>query len=217
MKISAITLQARNPNRVNISVDGAYRFSLDVFQVVELGLIVNKDYDEEQLVRFEQESQFGKLYAQTLAYTLLRPHSEQEVRDYLWRKTQQTKYKTRSGEVKERAAISQENATKVLERLREKHYIDDERFARFWVENRHQKKGASVRKLQAELRAKGIASEIIKKIMQNSPRDEKGELLKMIEKKRSRYSDTQKLMVYLVRQGFSYELVKEVLKEINDD
>jgi regulatory protein len=44
----------------------------------------------------------------------------------------------------------------VFERLVEKGYVDDEKFARFWVENRNQTKGASRRKLEAELRAKGF-------------------------------------------------------------
>ena len=61
MRITDISLQAKNPNRVNISVDGKYRFSLDVFQVGELGIKKNNDYSEAEIVGFETESQFGKL------------------------------------------------------------------------------------------------------------------------------------------------------------
>lgn len=73
MKITDISLQAKNPDRVNVSVDGKYRFSLDVFQVGDLGIKIGKEYSEEELAELETESQFGKLYAPALEYTMLRP------------------------------------------------------------------------------------------------------------------------------------------------
>lgn len=38
MQITAITAQQKDKNRVNVMVDGKYRFSLDVFQYADLGL-----------------------------------------------------------------------------------------------------------------------------------------------------------------------------------
>ena len=70
MKITAISAQQKDKNRVNIMVDGAYRCSLDIFQVGELGIKTGKEYSEEELIELEQESQFGKLYARTLEYCL---------------------------------------------------------------------------------------------------------------------------------------------------
>src|SRR3989344_3448166 len=103
MKITSIAIQAKNKNRVNVSVDGKYRFSLDVFQVGDLGLKTGKEYTEEELDALETESQFGKLYARAMEYCMMRPHSAREVRDYLYRKTRTTKVKSRStGEVSDR-------------------------------------------------------------------------------------------------------------------
>jgi regulatory protein len=79
MIITAIGVQARNKDRVNVSVDGKYRFSLDMFQVIELGIKVGKSYDEAELTTLEEESQFGKLYGRALEYCLMRPHSAREV------------------------------------------------------------------------------------------------------------------------------------------
>ena len=213
MKITAISAQAKNPDRVNVSVDGKYRFSLDISQVIELGVKADREYDEAELLELETESQFGKLYARALEYCLMRPHSSREVRDYLYRKTRATKYKSRNGELKERAGTSQENATRVYDRLLERGYIDDEKFARYWVENRNQIKGASRRKLQAELRAKGIESSIIETALAETDRTDEDELAKIIAKKRARYSDEQKMMQYLARQGFSYDDIQSALKE----
>ena len=116
MKITDISVQARNPDRVNVSVDGKYRFSLDILQVTELGVKIGKDYTEEELTELEDESQFGKLYGRALEYTMMRPHSAREVRDYLWRKTRTTKVKVRgTNEIRERPGVSQVIADRVYE------------------------------------------------------------------------------------------------------
>lgn len=212
MKITDVSLQAKNKDRVNISVDGVYRFSLDVFQVGELELKIGNEYSEAELHQLETESQFGKLYGRALEYTLLRPHSAREIKDYLWRKTRTTKYKSKTGELKERSGISQEIADRVFNRLKEKGYIDDEKFTRFWVENRHQTKGASRRKLISELRGKGIEQRIIEKYLEETSRNDEDELKKVIAKKRRQYPDDQKFMQYLARQGFGYDAIKSALE-----
>lgn len=216
MKITAITAQVKDKNRVNLMVDGKYRFSLDIFQYADLGIKVGKEYTEEELNELEQESQFGKLYARTLEYCLMRPHSAKEVRDYLWRKTRTTKVKTRQGELKERAGVSLALTERVFDRLVEKGYIDDEKFTRYWVENRSLAKGASRRKLTAELRAKGIESSLIEEALLVTDRSDGEELAKVITKKISRYPDEQKLMAYLAGQGFAYDDIKRALSAQDD-
>lgn len=213
MKITDISLQAKNKDRVNVSVDGKYRFSLDVFQVSELGLKVGKEYSEEALAELETESQFGKLYTRALEYTMLRPHSAKEIRDYLRRKTRTTKYKSKTGEIKERLGINQEIVDRVYDRLLEKGYIDDEKFTRYWIENRNQAKGISKRKLVNELRVKGIDQSLIEVVLQEGARSDEEEIDKVLLKKRAKYKDEEKLIAYLARQGFSYDLIKRTLDQ----
>jgi regulatory protein len=208
MKITAVTPQQKDKNRVNVMVDGKYRFSLDIFQYADLGLRVGRDYTDEELVAFETESQFGKVYARALEYCLMRPHSAKEVRDYLYRKTRDSRTKT--GEVKK--GVAPEITQRVFDRLVEKGYIDDEKFARYWVENRNLTKGVSQRKLMAELQSKGVERTTVELVLQASAREDIDELQKVIAKKRSRYSDDQKLMQYLARQGFHFDDIKKALE-----
>lgn len=212
MKITDITLQVRDKNRVNISVDGKYRFSLDVYQIGDLGLKIGKEYSDEELIALEAESQFGKLYARTLEYCLMRPHSAKEVRDYLYKKTRTTKLRSKkTGELYDKPGVSQEVTGRVFDRLVEKGYVDDEKFTRYWVDNRSLTKGVSKRKLTAELRSKGVEQSIIEKFLTESDRTDNDEITKIIAKKRNRYPDDQKLMQYLARQGFSYDDIKAAL------
>lgn len=211
MKITSISVQVRNPDRVNVSIDSVYRFSLDISQITHLGVKVGREIDDEELLVLKAESEFGKLYARALEYSLMRPHSIREVRDYLRRKTLTTKYKSKQGEIKTREGYSLTLATRVLERLQMKGYVDDEQFARWWVENRNQTKGSSLRKLTAELRAKGVAGSIIEQVISESERSDEDELAKIIAKKRNKYPDEQKFMQYLARQGFGYDDIKSAL------
>lgn len=211
MKITALKTQVRDKNRVNVFVDGKYRFSLDITQVAELGIRSGQDYSEAELVELENESQFGKLYTRALEYAFIRPRSQREMRDYLYRKTRDTRTKT--GAVKK--GVSQELTQRVFDRLFEKGYLDDEKFARFWVENRNLRKGSSLRKLKAELSAKGVATPIVEAALGETDRSDIDELKKIVQKKASRYPDSQKLMAYLARQGFSYDDIKQVLS--NDE
>lgn len=216
MKITNLSLQVRDKNRVNVSVDGKYRFSLDVFQVGNLGLKIGKEYTDEELTALETESQFGKLYARTLEYCLMRPHSAKEVRDYLYRKTRTIKLRNKkTGELYEKPGVSQEVTSRVFDRLVEKGYIDDEKFTRYWVDNRSLTKGASKRKLTAELRSKGVEQSLIDKFLAESSRSDDDEIKKIITKKRSRYPDEQKLIQYLAHQGFNYDDIKTALTEDN--
>lgn len=207
MKITAITAQQRDKNRVNIMVDGSYRFSLDVSQVVDLGIKIGRDYSEDELLQLETESQFGKVYNRALEYCLSRPHSSKEVRDYLYKKTRDAR--TATGVKK---GIPPALTERVFNRLTERGYVNDEKFTKFWVENRQLRKGISQRKLQAELQAKGVDGQIITQFLNASDRTDQNELEKVIAKKRQRYSDDQKLIQYLARQGFSYEDIKKTLK-----
>lgn len=209
MKITGLTVQQKDKNRINVMVDGEYRFSLDMSQVIDLGLKVDKEYTDQELTALETESQFGKTYMRALEYCLSRPHSAKEVRDYLYRKTRDTRTKT--GTVKK--GVSPEITSRVYDRLVEKGYVDDEKFTRFWVENRNLKKGMSRRKLQTELQAKGVDRGIIDRFLDQSDRSDAAELQKIIEKKKKRYPDEQKFMQYLIRQGFSYDDVRQALGE----
>ena len=213
MKVTAISVQVRDKNRVNVSVDGKYRLSLDMYQLVELGMKIGKEYTEDEMVALEEESQFGKLYMRALEYCLMRPHSQRELKDYLYRKTRDTLSKT--GQVRKGASV--QLTQRVFDRLVEKGYLDDEKFANFWIENRNLRKGSSKRKLSAELSAKGVDRAIIERLLSETERTDPSELQKIIDKKRPRYDDDQKFMSYLARQGFSYDDIKSALNNTDEE
>ena len=120
------------------------------------------------------------------------------------------------------APISEEDIEAVITKLVDMRVIDDENFARFFVSNRNQIKGTSEKKLRMELQKKGVADAIIREVLSEDEfgekiRDDKVEIMKMIEKKRRRGYDDAKLTQYLARQGFSYDLIRESLSSVGED
>ncbi len=94
----------------------------------------------------------------------------------------------------------------------EKGYLDDRKFAEYFVENRNQKKGESIKKLNIELTKKGIDQNIVAEVLENSDRNDEVEIKKIIEKKRKKY-DNKKLIQYLTRQGFDYQLANDLVSD----
>lgn len=113
---------------------------------------------------------------------------------------------------KELPEISEENINAVVKKLEEKGYLDDEKFAKFYVENRFVKKGISERRLREELKKKGVQRNAIENAFSAVPRDDTEEIKKIIKRKRQKYDD-YKLINYLVRQGFDYQLAQSLVRE----
>ncbi|MBR3055840.1 RecX family transcriptional regulator [Candidatus Saccharibacteria bacterium] len=225
LRVTELKAGVKNPERVNVFVNGAFSFSLDVAQVVDLGVKMGRVLSEEELAELKKASEFGKLYQRALEKALTRPHSEREIRDYLWRKlhgassgtasrrpvfTGDARLHSRQQPPKDPSETPSELSQRIVQRLIERGYVDDRRFAEFWVENRFVKKGVSRKRLEMELIKKGVSREIIGEVLEG--RDDREEILKMIAKKRGKYDD-ERLMAYLCRQGFSYDLVRELVEE----
>ena len=216
-RVTDIREAVRDQNRVNVYINDKFFYSLDISQVVDFGVKIGREFSDEELTELKKASDFGKFYARALEFALLRPHSEKEIRDYLKRKTLSRKVrvknrKTGEYQTKVREGYDASLVPLVLERLIERGYVDDARFAKLWVENRNVKKGVSTKKLRMELIEKGISSQIIDDVLSENSRDERTELQKVIARKASKYSDQQKLIQYLLRQGFNYS---DILDELS--
>ena len=196
--ITQISPAVKNQDRVNIYVNGKYSFSLNITQLVDYKIKINQKITKEKLEEYKHASTFCKLYQRTLEWVLTRPRSIKETRDYLIRKR----------------SLESEDIQLIIDRLIAKKYLDDYTFAEHYVEFYATKKGASRKRLQLELKKKGIRNEIIEEVLAKTKRSDEDEIKKIILKKRARYDD-EKLIQYLIRQGFDFELVKETVREMD--
>jgi regulatory protein len=196
MRVTKIVEQVKNKNRVSVFVDGKYAFSLSLDQLLKFKLKVGSEIDGVELKKLKNESAEGKLKMRALEWLMIRPHSASELRDYLKRKK-----------------LEPEAIKTWAEEFQSKNYQNDTDFTRWWVEQRRSK-GRSIMSIKYELRSKGISTEIIDEYL--AEQGDKEILRQLITKKRriAKYKDDKKLTEYLVRQGFRYSLVKELLAEL---
>lgn len=197
MKITAIKQQVKNKERASIFVDGKYSFSLGLNDLVTEKLKVGFELDEPALSALKKKSDDGKLKMRSLEWVLGRPHSIREFKDYLRRKKAEPEF-----------------VEKLIEEFLKRGYLDDKKFALWWLEKRVRKQKSN-RSIEFELRAKGVDREVIAEVMASDGESEAERLKITVEKlrTRARYQDPQKLTAYLVGKGYSYSLVKEALSQ----
>lgn len=200
MKVTAITKQVKSEGRYSIFIDEKFAFGLSELGLINSGIKTGTDISSEQLEELKEQADTDKLYNRAIGLLARRPRSEWELKDYLKRKK-----------------ASDEKIESILNVLSIRGYVNDESFARRWIENRRLLKPISTRKLKLELKQKRISESIITTALSSDTSDDVTELKKLIQKKRtqSRYQDDQKLMQYLARQGFGYQDIKEALTDID--
>ena len=204
MKITAIKQQVKNSERVSVFVDGKYSFSLTLDQLIDQMLKKDLELDEGRVKNLKKLSDEGKIRARTLEWLLNRPHSERELRDYLFKKK-----------------CEKELIDALVEEFKDRKYLDDDAFTRWFIDVR-KRKNKSKRAIESELRSKGVSPVTIQSIVTETETNggEKDSLITLVNKlsSRTRYKDETKLIAYLISKGFRYSDIREVLNElkIND-
>ncbi len=196
MKITDIKQQVKTAGRYSIYVEGKFSFGLSELALMNSGLRVGKELTAADLAELKDTAKSDKAYNLALGLIARRPRSEWEVRDYYKRKE-----------------YDPELIDQLIQRLYDGHWLNDLDFATRWVENRRLLKSTSKRRLQQELKAKRVSDDVIRQVLETDETDEKIVLVDLVARKRkqSRYQDDQKLMAYLMRQGYNYADVKDAL------
>jgi regulatory protein len=212
-KITAIQIQKRNPNRVNIHLDGEYAFGLA--RIVAAWLQVGQTLDEEKIAKLQTEDARERALQQALLFLSYRARSEKEIRQNL------SKHEIPEAVIEE-----------TLERLRRDGFANDKQFASAWVENRSTFRPRGRRALALELRQKGIDDATIESALedvdeealayeagQKKARKLKGAALSLPAPDRGskgqEWSEFRKKMSeFLARRGFSYSVIAPIVARL---
>jgi regulatory protein len=163
-----------------------------------LELSEGKELTEDQIQWIYEELVFprGRNY---LIYLLAaRDYTEKEVKDKL-----------------RKAHYPEEMIERILNYGREKHYLDDFRYAQDYISSR--KSSKSIRLLKYQLSMKGIPDSVLSKLEVDNDAEE---LLPLIErywekKKGNSYEKSAKTYQYFVRKGYNSSLVKELIRQVS--
>ena len=141
-KITALRIQKRNPNRVNIYLDGNFAFGLA--RIVAAWLRVGQILSPEKIAELQSEDEREVAYQRALNSLQYRPRTQAEIRQNL-----------------AKAEFSEAVIAFVLERLQQNGLLNDRRFAESWIDNRSDLRPRSRYALAHELKQRGVAPEII--------------------------------------------------------
>jgi regulatory protein len=198
-KITALTVQKKNPNRVNVHLDGEFAFGLA--RIVAAWLSVGQQLSEEKIEQLQAEDARERAFQQAMLFLSYRARSEAEIRQNL-----------RKHEIPE-PVIEQ-----TLNRLRQDGFANDHQFAQAWVENRSTFRPRSRRMMAMELRQKGLSAEAVSSAVDGV--DDESLAYEAAQKRMARYKGLEwndfrkKLSDFLARRGFSYSVIAPVVTRI---
>lgn len=150
---------------------------------------------------------FQKLLNYAFFFLKFRPRSKKEIEDYLNRKIQKRHW-------------SRDDVKKVIEHLENLDLINDKNFVKWFVEQRILLKPKGKYVLRQELLRYGIEKEIIDEYFASFSMDEEKLAEKILQERWHRYKnlDKQKLFEkaasFLMRRGFSFDIVKKTINKL---
>lgn len=198
-KVTSLTRQKRNKERINVYLDGQFAFGLALITAVKLR--IGQELSEADIAALKVEDDYEKAKHTALNFISYRPRSIAEVEKNLRGK-----------------AYGDETIKKVIDKLTDLELLSDEAFVRYWVEQRSTFKPRSQMALRSELLKKGVAMAAIDAVV--SDVDEPAVAMQAAQKQAYRWRDLsedefrKKATGFLQRRGFRYGIVRETLDEI---
>jgi regulatory protein len=198
--ITAIEPQQKNPRRVNIYLDGEFAFGLA--GILATWLKTGQEISDDKIAALQADDARETMYQKALHFLSYRPRSSQEVRQNLIKR-----------------GCDETLVEETVSRLQQGGLVNDEEFARTWVENRSAFRPRSKSALRMELRRKGLSDETVQSVL-DEIKDEQALAFEAARKQARRYAGLewpdfrQKLGSFLARRGFSYSTLAPVVSEV---
>jgi regulatory protein len=202
-KITDIRDQVRDPERVSLFIDGKFRLGLPRLVVAEKGLRVGQILTARDLEELEALDEVSKAVNQSIRLLSYRPRSRRELQIRL-----------------ERKDFSPEAIESALGQLAEQGYVDDQEFARYWIENRAENRPRGKRLMASELRQKGVSKEIVDEALDEAEIDELDDAMKLARRRSNQLRGLdnvawqRRMTGFLQRRGFGWETIRTVLDEL---
>jgi regulatory protein len=204
--VTGLQAQVRDPERVSVFIDGSFALGVARDVVEAAGLAVGTTLDEAALAALVASEERHKAVATALNFLAYRPRSEGEIRTRL-----------------RRGGFPDEVIEYTLERLRGWRYVDDEDFARRWIENRSQHRPRGKRMLAAELRTKGVDPAVASEAIADAGLDEEGDALELGRQRARQLADLapevreRRLGGFLARRGYGFDIIRRVLATLREE
>lgn len=217
MKITDIAPQKKHKNRFNVYVDQRFSFGIAGELLVFKNLHIGDVITQIEIDKIMLEELGNKGYNWALKYIGYRMRTKKEVEKKLKEKFEKLKLEDEENEQVSKII------TEILVKLENLEIISDKKFVESYIEDRKKVKPSGEHRIKRELLQKGVDKELIEKEIERNLKKEDQILLaeKIIEKKAilyqglSVFEKKKKLTEHLLRRGFNYSTIKEVLADFS--
>ncbi len=201
--ITSIEAQKHSATRFSIFLDGAFAFGIGRDLLIESGIAKGEFLGQDRLDAILAQDAIDRAVTTAMRALEQRMQTGKELRTRLLRKGFDP------------AAIDA-----ALERLAKYGYLNDERFAELWIENRLAHRPRSKRMLEQELRQKGVDREIVQETVASSEIDDRAAALDLATRRLKSVhglppqEQRKKLTGILARRGFDYGTIRTTLEAV---
>ena len=205
MKITRLSPQRRNPERVSVFVDGRFSFGLHQDTVTRLGLREGMELTSGELDDLLHQDELRRAKEYALLLLSYRARTEHELHKRLTTK-----------------GFRPGIAVEAVDRLKQLKLIDDARFARDFIADRVRIGHKGKRIAHLELIKLGVSREDARQALDDAP-SELEAAREVVSKYRSRYARLEpavrrrRLYAALSRRGFPYDVIKQALDLPEED
>ncbi|HNR53351.1 MAG TPA: RecX family transcriptional regulator [Candidatus Dojkabacteria bacterium] len=214
MKITALETQKRDNSRLNMYIDENFFCGISLNVVAKFGIYQGKELSDNELNEILNAELRERFFDRAVSFLVRSPKTEFQVRRYL----RDLAFKKKGKWFKE---ISKEDISAiedfVIKKLLEYEYLNDEKYAQLFVEDRIKNKPRGKNILYGELISKGVSKDIVEKVLGEMLGDEYAILVSTYKKRFKDESisfEDRKKIDFLRRKGFSWDLIE---KFINDE
>ena len=204
MKVTDVSQQKNNSQRVNVFVDGSYSFSLDEAEAVLKGIKPGKELSEKDIRNLLMDSEFGKARDYALGVLSRKMITSSDL----------------LGKLKEKG-YAEIIAVEVIEELTSLGYIDDESYAATYLEYCREKMWGK-KKIRFEMKQKGLGDELIENaLMSYDEGDLISEMAELIKQKypHDDLSDMKtkaKITRYFASRGFDFSQIDASIRFVRE-
>ena len=193
-KITEISAQKRNQNRVNIYVDGEFFIGAEAIAVLENRLKVGMEVTEDELKKMCMDSDRTSAFNKALRYIGQKPCTLKRISEYLKEK-----------------GYEECTITEVVGMLKEYEYVNDEEYVRTYIDHYASKYGK--KRLAQKLQSKGAEKAEIEKAMETVGSQQDAACAAVEKYLKSRNFDYKKITAYLSYRGFDWEEISYAVKK----
>jgi regulatory protein len=196
--ITLLQQQKNNLERVSVFLDGEFAFGVTLDAAARLAK--GQFLDDAEIAALQTGDEHDRAYQSALHFLGTRPRSSAEVQRNLQDK-----------------GFEEEAVAAAISRLVGHGYLNDEEFARYWLENRNRFRPRSAKAIRYELRQKGVERDNIEAALEGM--DEDAAAWDAAASKLDRWRDLpedefeRKLSGFLARRGFAFSTVRRTVQQ----